>query len=149
MSRLPSLRPLALVAAIGAITLAFGQGEAAAEADAAGEVRALQAQVKLLSARVDALDAMLSKQGTRVTLEGDNANRELVLRTDPRNTRAVTLGRDTAVLSFKSITLSGDAVTIKARRSIELEAPQIIMNGEVTAKGGNELILKGSKVRSN
>ena len=143
-------RALVLVALAASLALAFGQGEATAQADAAGEVRALQEQVKQLSERVAALDAMLTRQGGRtITLAGTGSNRALVLKGNAQLPEGLSIDKTDAVLRFSRITVMADEISLHARRSISLKSPAIDLDGQIEAKGASDIILKGNKLRSN
>ena len=151
MTRLASsLRAAGLLAATAAVlAIALGQGEAAAQADPSGEVRALRAEVDRLSARVTALDAMLVKQGRSITLSGGRGDRELILRAASDVPTGISIDRFDAVLRFGRITLIGDEISLNAKRSIDLKAATIRLDGLIEAKGDRDIILKGSKIGGN
>lgn len=149
MSRLSDLRLLSLVAVIGAITVALGQPEAAAQNDAASEARALQVRVDQLTTRLAALETLVSRQGRTMTFGGTTAETELVLRARPDAQSVARLGKTDAVLQFDRITLVGRDITIDAKRAIRLDAPAISLNGRIDGKGMDDLLLKGYKVREN
>ena len=142
-------RALALAAITGGLALAFGQGEAAAQADAAGEVRALRAELDQLTARVAALDAMLARQGRTITLSGDRSGRELVLRSTADLPAGITIAKADAVLRFDRIALIGKDITIHAQRTIDLKAAAITLDGQLNAKGASDNSLKGNKIGGN
>lgn len=149
IARHPS-RAFALVALAASPALALGQGEAAAEAAAAGEVRALREQLTQLTGRVAALDAMLVRQGRRgIVLAGTGANRALVLTGTAQLPEGPSTGKTDAVLGFRRITVMADEIGPNARRSISRKAPDIGLDGQIEAKGGADIILKGNTLRSN
>lgn len=149
MSRPTVLRPLALLAVPGAIALAFGQGAAAARADGAGEVQALQAQVKQLTERVAALDAMIATRNRVVTISGGRADNDILLRGNPLTSHSLTVGNKDAVLDFRRITLIADEITLSGKKTIVLKAPAITLDGQVTARASSGVILKGFTVKDN
>jgi outer membrane murein-binding lipoprotein Lpp len=151
MTKLAStLRAAVLFAAItGSLALAFGQGEAAAQADAAGEVRALRAEVERISARVAALDAIISKQGQTITVTGERSSDEVILRANANSRSNLSVSRADAVLRFDRITLIGKEIALSAHQKMSLKAPTISLDGEVVAKGSNDLTIKGSKIGGN
>lgn len=142
-------RSAACLAVAGSLAFAFGNGEAAAQADPAGEVRALQAKVEQLSARVTALDAMLARQGRTVTVSGSGSDRDLILRVVPGLATGISLDRRDAVLRFDRITLAADEIALDAKRTISLKAAAISLNGQVNANGQTDVIVKGNAVRNN
>ena len=136
------------VAAVGCV-LAFSQGEATAQADAAAQLRELQGQVDALSAKVAALDAIIVRQERGLTITGRRFANEIVLRANPDTTRALTVDKNDAVLRFARITLIGDEISLSGSRSIALKAPAITLDGQVDAKGRDDVTAKGYKLRDN
>lgn len=142
-------RALALAALAGCLVLAFGQGEAAAQADATAEIRALQTKVEQLSARVTALDAMFARQGRVITLSGARLDDELILRATPPPSSFMSVGDKDAVLSFRRIHLTGDEITVTGKKTITLKAPAITLDGQIAASRTSDVTVKGFTVRDN
>lgn len=149
MNRFPVTWSLATCLVAGVAFLAFGQGEAAAQADAAAQLRALQAQVDQLSTRVTALDAMIGKQNRVITISGSRGDNDIVLRGNPATAHSLTVGDKDAVLNFRRITLTADEIALAGKKTITLKAPAITLDGNVDAKGSNDITVKGLKVRDN
>lgn len=129
--------------------IAFGQGEAAAQADAAADVRRLHAKIEQLSARVTALDAMIVKQDRVITISGDRSDRDIILRGNPVTDSTMTVGDKDAVLDFRRITLTANEITLAGKKTITLRAPAISLDGNVDAKGSKNVTIKGSQVGNN
>jgi hypothetical protein len=142
-------RILACLAAIGGLSLAFGQGAASAQADAAAEMRALQARVDQLSARVAALDALVVRQGAVTTIAGGRTNDELVLRANADPARGLSLVKQDVTLRFARITLVGDEISLRAVRGISLKGATIDLDGAINAKGSQNVPIKGSQIRDD
>lgn len=143
-------RLLGLALAVGATWFAFGQGAASAQADAAAEMRSLQARVDQLSARVAALDAMVVRQGLSTTIAGSASNEELVLRANAGSARGLSLGKDNATLRFARITLVGDEIALQATRGLSLKAATIDLDGaQINVKSRQDVQIKGNAIRQD
>ncbi len=150
MIRTTLARALALGAALGGLSLAFGQGAAQAQADAAADLHALQARVDKLSARVAALDALVVQQGAVTTIGGERGVDELHLRTGTDRARGLSLVGKDAVLRFARLTLIADEVTFSAGQKISLKAPLIDLDGQkIAVKANKDVPIKGSALRED
>ena len=147
MTTLPVRRIIAVALASGMAWVAFGQGAASAQADASAEMRALQARVDQLSARVAALDAMVVRQGLSTTIAGSASNEELVLRANAGSARGLSLGKDNATLRFARITLVGDEIALQATRGLSLKAATIDLDGaQINVKSRQDVQIKGNAI---
>lgn len=150
MSRTTIARTLALGAALGALSLAFGQGAALAEADAADDLGILKARVEQLSARVAALDALIVRQGAVATIGVGRELDQLHLRTGADPAQGVSLVHKDATLRFARITLIADEVAISAGRKISLKAPIIDLDApKIYTKSTADVPIKGNAIREN
>lgn len=154
-ARTPALRTTAALALAATLAGAacFGpgmsEGAAAAQPGPSVEVRSLQARIDQLSVRVAALDAMIAAQGTVTTVSGPRRGEALILRANPDTLQLIRVGDRDAALSFRRITINADEIALNGKQAITLKAPAITLDGAVQAKGGSEIVIKGSKVGSN
>lgn len=157
MIRTMLARALALGAALGGLSLAFGQGAAQAQADAAASLISLQARVDQLSARVAAHDALIVQRGKVTTIGDVRGVDELHLRTWTDPTLGLSMVGKDAVLRFARITLIADEVTFSAGQKISLKAPLIDLDGQkinldgqkINAKATGNVPIKGSALRED
>lgn len=99
----------ARAAITGGFTRAFGQGEAAAQADPADQMQVRQAKMEQLSARLPAFASMLVRHGRMVTVSGNGTDRYPLFRAVPDFTTRINLHGAVSVKGQTGVIVKGNA----------------------------------------